>query len=90
MDPDAFGPQGSGSVIICTDPDPSVIKQNRKNLDLYLLIYDFFMTFYLDDVDVPSKSIKQKNPGKKLFFIGILKVTCEKSRIQCTAPCYLE
>ncbi len=29
LDPDVFGPTGSGSIIICTDldPDPSIVKQ---------------------------------------------------------------
>jgi hypothetical protein len=38
MDPDpyVFGPPGSGTGIICKDPDPSTIKQNsKKNLDIY-------------------------------------------------------
>jgi hypothetical protein len=33
------------------------------------------------DVNVPSKINKQKNLGKKLFFVGIVNVTGEKSRI---------
>ncbi len=35
----------SGSVIFCTDPDPSIIKpqKSKKNLDFFY----FFMTFYL-------------------------------------------
>jgi hypothetical protein len=28
-DPYVFGPPGSGSVIICTDPDPSINKQKK-------------------------------------------------------------
>jgi hypothetical protein len=34
---DVFGP--SGSVIICTDPDPFIIKKNsKKNLDFYFFV----------------------------------------------------
>jgi hypothetical protein len=46
VDPDqyVFEPLGSGSIIICTDPDLSIIKQkSKKNLDSYyfdLLLYD--------------------------------------------------
>jgi hypothetical protein len=48
------------------DPDPSIIK----------LLYDFLSL--KNDVNVPSKSNKQKN-RKKWFFVG---VTDEKSRIR--------
>jgi hypothetical protein len=35
-DPEVFGPPGSGSVIVCTDPDPSIIQQkNKENPDFY-------------------------------------------------------
>ncbi len=62
VDPYVFEPPGSGSVIICTDPDPSIIKQtynNKKNLDFYCFC-DFFMTFLFlkNDVNVLSKSNK--------------------------------
>jgi hypothetical protein len=33
-------------------------------------------------VNVPSKSSKQKNLGKKLFFVGVLLVNGENSRIR--------
>jgi hypothetical protein len=40
------------------------------------------MTFYLKiDVNLPSKSNKQKTLEKP-FFVGVLKATNEKSRIQ--------
>jgi hypothetical protein len=38
------------------------------------------MTFF--DVNFPSKSNKQKNLGEKSFFIGVLKVNDENSRIR--------
>jgi hypothetical protein len=49
VDPDPYvlGPPGSGSVIICADPDPSIIKH-----------YDFLS--FKNNVNVPSKSNKQK------------------------------
>jgi hypothetical protein len=48
-----------------TDPDPSIIKQNsKKNLDFYC-----FVTLSLkNDVNVPSKSNKQKNFFLKISF----------------------
>jgi hypothetical protein len=54
------------------DPDPTIIKQNgKKNLDFYSL---------KNDVNEPSKSNKQNK--QKLFFVGVLKVTYEKSWIR--------
>jgi hypothetical protein len=43
------------------------------------LLYDFLAL--RNDVIVPSKSNKQKTLVKKLFFVGVLKVTDEKTRI---------
>ncbi len=45
------------------------------------------MTFYdflslKNDADVSSKSIKQRKLENKLFFVSVLKVTDEKSRIR--------
>jgi hypothetical protein len=44
------------------DPNPSIIKQNRKK--------NLVISFYLREnyVNVPSKSNKQKNLGKKIVF----------------------
>ncbi len=42
--------------------------------------YDFLSL--KSDVNVPSKSNKQKNLGKKIIFVGILKAADEKSRIR--------
>jgi hypothetical protein len=36
---------------------------------------DFFMTFYLVNVNVPSKGSEKKILGKNLFFVGILPLT---------------
>jgi hypothetical protein len=61
-----------------TDPDPSIIKKKKNVISSG---FDFFMTFTLkNDVNVPSKSKKQKYLEKKI--IGILKITDEKSRIR--------
>jgi len=40
-----------------------------------------FLSFETD-VNTPSKSNMQKKQKQNLFFVGILKVTDEKSRIQ--------
>jgi hypothetical protein len=41
MDPDPYVslPTGSGSVIICTDPDPSINKQKKKKKTLISSTY---------------------------------------------------
>ncbi len=52
-----------------TDPDPYIIKQNdKKNID-FNCFCDFFFYFLSlkNDVNVPSKSKKQKNCLKKLL-----------------------
>ncbi len=64
-----FGPPGSGSVIICTDPDPSItnFKKVRKTLisTVLWLLYDFFLSLktyklYLQKSNKP-KTYRQKN-----------------------------
>jgi hypothetical protein len=70
-----FGSSGSG------DPDPSIIKRKysiKKNLDFYCYVTSLWVLSLKTDVNVPSKSKKQKN----LFFVDILKATDEKSRIR--------
>jgi hypothetical protein len=43
------------------DPDPSIIMQNsKKNLDSYYIVTLFDFLSLKNDVNVPSKSIKQK------------------------------
>jgi hypothetical protein len=39
-----------------------------------------------NDVNVPSKVISKKTLGEKIFFIAILKITDEKSRIRRANP----
>ncbi len=47
-------------------------------------VLDFFMTFLTlkNDGNVRRKSNKQKKLEKRLFFVGVLKITDEKSRIR--------
>jgi hypothetical protein len=47
-------------------------------------LFDFL--FLKDDVNVASKSNKQKNCVKKLVFAGILKVSDENNRIRIQDP----
>jgi len=72
-DPYVFGP--SGSVIYCTDPDPSISKQKiKENLDSYRstvlwLLYDFFIFEEWYNINVPSKRNKHKNLEKRKFVL---------------------
>jgi hypothetical protein len=49
VDPDGFGLPGSGFVIICTEPDPSITTQkSEQTLDFdFLLFCNFFFTFHV-------------------------------------------
>jgi hypothetical protein len=72
-------------------PDPLVrgtygskpsVKQTWKK-PWFILFCDFFdFLFFKNDLNVPSKRNKQKNLGKKNFFVGVLKVNDKNSRIQ--------
>ncbi len=52
------------------DPDPSIIvqKQYKKNLDSYYFVTHFDFLSLKNDVNVASKSNKQKNCVKKFIF----------------------
>ncbi len=55
------------------DPDPnhSIIKQkSKKNLDSYCLVTFFGLLSLKNNVNVPSKSKKQKNLFKKSFLLA--------------------
>jgi hypothetical protein len=52
VDPYVFGPPGSGTVIICTNRDPSINKQKSYKKTLISTIFVSFKT----DVNVPLKS----------------------------------
>jgi hypothetical protein len=60
----------------------SASKNSKKNLDTYCFVTSFGLFIFENDVNVPSKSNKQKNILQNLFFVGILKVSDENSRIR--------
>ncbi len=78
QDPYVFEPPGSGSVIIFYGSGSGSFHQQAKKVRKTLiftilrLLFDFLSM--KTDVNVPSKSKKQKN----LFFVGILSATDEK------------
>jgi hypothetical protein len=76
------------------DPDPLVrgmdlssCKNSKTNLDSYCFVTLFDFLSLKNDVNVPTKSNKQKNFLKKLFFVGILKENDENSRIRIRTHC---
>jgi hypothetical protein len=71
-----FGPLGSrsGSVIICTNPDPSDDKQNNEKLNFYS-----FVTFNNGSVEKTHEFYLFIS-----YLVVILKASEEKSRIQQT------
>jgi hypothetical protein len=69
------------------DPDPSINKQkSKKNLDFFNFEFcDFFFTLIYSiktGLKCPLQKVKSKKLGKKLFFVGILSATGEKSRVR--------
>ncbi len=52
-----------------TDPDPSIFKQNRKNCGSYRFVNSFDLLSLKNDVNVPSKSNKQKNFKQEISFL---------------------
>jgi hypothetical protein len=87
-DPHVFGPSGSGSTSqrygsgSGTGPFFYHAKKSKKNLDSYYFVTLFDFLSLKNDVNVPSKSNKQKKLCSKLVFAGILKVNDENSRIR--------
>ncbi len=60
----------SGSLIFCTDPDPSITKRKRlKNLDFNILWHLFGFLTLKTDVKVPSKSTQWAKIVKILIFL---------------------
>jgi hypothetical protein len=62
------------------DPDPSIIsssKNSKKNLDSYFFVTSFVILSLKNDVNVASKSNKQKN-FKKLVSCCCLEGQCRK------------
>jgi hypothetical protein len=66
------------------DPDPSIsMQKNKKNLESYYFVTLFDFLSLKNNVNVPSKSNKQKKLCYKNYFsAGILKVNDENSRIR--------
>ncbi len=66
------------------DPDPFIIKQKtvRKALIPTVLWRPYDFLSLQIDVNVPTKSNKQKNFKKIIIFGGVLKVTDKDSRIR--------
>ncbi len=86
-------------LVTCMDPDPdpalnpdpsmtTPCKNSKKNLDSYYFVTLFDFLSLKNDVNVASKSNKQKKLclKKNLFFAGILKVNDENSRIRIQDP----
>jgi hypothetical protein len=72
----AFGPPGSGFIIICTDPDPSINKEKNWFYAFVTSEYWNLLSLKTDvNVPVPTVSNKQKNYGKNWFFVYICKAT---------------
>jgi hypothetical protein len=71
----------SGSVIICTDPEPDLNKKLKKNLiSIVSLLFNNLLSLKLH-VYVPTVCSKHII-SRKNFRFGILKATEEKSRIR--------
>jgi hypothetical protein len=85
LDPRVFGPPGSGSLNQrCGSGSGSfyhLAKIVRKTLICTVLCLFEFLSLK-NDVNVPPKSNKQENFKKLVFFVGILKINDENSRIR--------
>jgi hypothetical protein len=83
-DPYVFGPPGSRSGSIIQRYGSALLssyKNSKKNLDSYCFVILFDFLSLKNDVNLPSKS--NKNFFVKIkFFVGILKVNDENSRIR--------
>ncbi len=88
-DPPVFGPPGSGSISQRYGSGSGSFYHHAKIVrkTLFSTILEFFGLFIFEnDVNVPSKSKKQKIVFFYLFFVGILKVNNENSRIRIQDP----
>ncbi len=79
-DPHVFGPFGSGSISQRYGSGSFYHHAKIVRKTLIPTIFDFLSL--KNDVNVPSKSNKQKIKTKNLFFVGILKANDENSRIR--------
>jgi hypothetical protein len=61
----------SDPLVRSIDPDPSIIKQKQeeKNLDSYCIVTFLGLFIFENDVNIPSKSNKQKKCIKKISFL---------------------
>jgi hypothetical protein len=57
-------------------------KNCKKNLDSYCFVTFFYFLSLKNDVNVPSKSNKQKNFEQNSFFVDVLTVNDENRRIR--------
>jgi hypothetical protein len=62
------------------------MQKSKKNLDSYYFVTLFDFLSLKNDVNLASKSNKQKKKCKKLVFAGILKVNDENIRIRIQDP----
>jgi hypothetical protein len=61
MGSECFWASWIGSVIICTDPNPSINKQKMKKcLDFCCLVTHNYLSSFKTDVNVPTESNKPK------------------------------
>jgi len=77
-----WGPPDPDQSLLCTDPDHSINKQKKVRKNFFLLLCDFFCLSAKTEVNVPSKSNKQRSLEKILIFVGILSDTDEKCGIR--------
>jgi hypothetical protein len=67
------------------DPDPNLLslsKNSKKNLDFYCFVIFFYFFSLKNDVNEPSKIKIQKIFFSNYFFVGVLNVNDENSRIR--------
>ncbi len=87
-DPYVLGPPGSGSGSISQrhgSGSGSFYHKGkivRQTLIPTVLLLLFYFLYLKNDLNVPSKSNKQKNFLKKLFLVGLLRVNDENRRIR--------
>ncbi len=81
LDPHVFGPPGSG--FISQRYGSESFYHQAKIIRKTLIPTAFWLLFYFLSLKMPSNSNKQKNvETKNYFFVGILKVNEESSRIR--------
>jgi hypothetical protein len=61
VDPYGFGPPGSKSVVLCPDPDPSIIKQKMFPYYYFVTSLLLFLSLKTDKMYHTFKKEKAKN-----------------------------